>query len=289
MPTKTTHPQKETSKNQYLSTDNLFSPYSYQRKKDIIERTFDWNPLNPVAKKVSIAIIVILIGVIGYLWYLGGQKKDTGLSNTAADLQTATSSETIFDLRAYAAGRANMEKIVSEQASAANEPVPNQIQPEIPTKFSSSNLIIYYSENTANLKYYGQQIAKTLKPYGQGQESEITTMLQALESRDANKAEEVAKAAQRDKQTISALLKIAVPKSAQDIHLNLVNSLSQSSALLTDMSKILDSPYLALTSADTYRVQQLSFYKAVDEINQYFRNKEITFSPEEGGSILINI
>jgi hypothetical protein len=243
--------------------------------------------LNPSAKKVAITIIIILIGVIGSLWYVGYKQSRTNLSAKPAGSLMATSTGLDFDLKSYIEGRNNLEQIIVEKLAAGIASSSSVILPTKVASYTAGKIIISNDLSADNLKAYGQQIAKVLATYNLGQIDEIATTLEALEQKNPIKAQSLLAIATSDKQIISSLLKVSVPKTAATIHLNLINNLSQNAALLTDMSKILDNPYLGLQSADLYRVQKLNFYKAIDKINNFFKTDNIIFSPEEGSNLYL--
>lgn len=241
------------------------------------------------AKKVSIIIIVILIGIIGGLWYIGNRKNNASPAVSKTDLLVATSTDIGFDLRTYANGQKNIEEIVVDKLVAG---VPSTTLVSLPSKATPVSAAKIISSNNTSpdfLKTYGQKIAEALAPYNKDQINETAVMLEALEQKDPVKAQSLANLAQANKQIVSNLLKISVPKTAVSIHLELVNNLNQNTVLLTDMSKILDNPYTALESANIFKVQKLNFYKSLNEINQFFKTNNIIFSPEEGSKIYVTI
>ncbi len=244
--------------------------------------------MNSNAKKVSITIIIVLVGVIGGLWYLGNKKDRSKTEQSETTL--ASSTDLGFDLKTFTLGKKNMEEITIDklaQAGTSSSPLS-----ELPTKtvpYTSAKLLISNNVTTDNLKYYGQQIAKALASYNNIQNNEIATTIEALEEKNPIKAQLLLQIATNNKKIVDSLLKIYVPKTAVDVHLNLVNNLNRNATLLTDMSKILDNPNLALQSADLYRVQKLSFSKALAGVNDFFRKNNIIFSPEEGSKIYLTI
>jgi len=241
------------------------------------------------AKKVSIVIIIILIVIIGGLWYIGNKKNNPTIPKIETNLLTATSTDLGFDIKTYASGRNNIEQIIIEKLDAgiSTSSIITPLTKIIP--FSANKIITSNNTSPANLKIYGQQIAKALAPYSNDKEDEIATMISALEQKNSIKALSLLTTAQVNKQIISDLLKISVPKTAVTVHLNLINSLNKNTTLLTDMSKILDNPYLALQSANIYRVEKLNFYNAITDINKFFKTNNIIFSPEEGSKVYLNI
>lgn len=240
--------------------------------------------MDPAAKKVSIAIIVILVGVIGVFWY-DGEKK-----SVPAELK-ATATSTNFDLRAYAAGRATLEEITGSRLDeiVSSGTTSDTQKPTSAVQYKASNLIVSNYTATTALRAYGLAVAAALKGFNTDRENELVTMLTALENKDALRAQELSAIAVANKQIVATLLKITVPRSAIDIHLELINTLSQNSARLADMSLILDNPYLALTAANAFRVEKLNFYKAIDHLNAFFLDNKIVFKAEEGGIIFMNI
>lgn len=239
------------------------------------------------AKKVSITIIVILIGVIGGLWYIGNQKNEAKPKLEPINSLTASSTDLGFDIKTYTKGRDSLEQIVIDKLIAGASTSSLKVLPAKVILYNSTNLIISNNTSVAALKTYGQQIAGALASYNTEQINETALMLNALEEKNPIKVQSLLSIVDTNKQTVSNLLKISVPKTAITVHLNLVNNLNKNVSLLSDMSKILDNPYPALESASSYRVQKLNFYKAVDEINQFFKDNNIIFSPEEGTRVYL--
>lgn len=252
---------------------------------DIIIKTFKKVDTN--AKKVSIAIIVILIVIIGGLWF-SQNKKNTETKKDSSNLITASTTDLGFDLETYAQGRANLEKIVIDKLIASTTSNVSADLPVVKTTAYSVNKIISSNDlSSNNLKTYGQKIADALAKYNTEQIDELNTALEALEEKNPIKAQSLLNLANSNKQIIADLLKISVPKTAITVHLNLINNLNQNTLLLNDMAKILDNPSLALESANLYRVHKLNFYKAIEEINVFFKTNKITFTTEEGSEIYL--
>lgn len=246
--------------------------------------------MDRAVKKVSIAIILILVLTIGGIFYSRRPKKLPSSSVPKTEL-AATSSPADFNLQAYAAGQANLDAILSAKL-AENRGLDGSAglayRPAAPKVYKAANLKITYARTPTALRAYGLALTKALAPFGTDHENEIALMLAALAAKDQTKVQALLNILTADRLALAELLKVTVPQKAVVAHLALTNSIAKNIALIEDMAAILDDPYQAIQSADLYRVEKIAFLKAVDKVNALFQDSGISFRPEESGNIKVN-
>jgi len=241
--------------------------------------------VNPAAKKISFILIFALVIAIGVLWYLGYQKGSEANNNI---LQIASSTKSVLDLKALEAGQKNIEEIISAKLVASDTSSLLLTEPAKVKPYTYADLIVSNLNSSSSLRAYGLKIATALKPFNTIRENPVVTTVTALETKDSFRARLLSSQAASFKQIISTLLKTAVPKNAAEIHLQLINDLNQLATRYTEMSLILDNPYLALKSTQLYNAQILNFYQTVDRINAFFKNNGIVFQTSESNVIYAN-
>lgn len=254
----------------------------------IKKRYNDFKIVDQSAKKVSLAIIVILAVTIGGIWYVRQPKSVTVVKPVSA----TSTKPVIAEVKLFATGQNNLTTIVVDQLdevlASAKAKLPSEQPRTITTQYQLTNLKITADVSTSSLRRYGLALVSALKPYGTDRQNEIALMLSALNQKDQTKVSQLIATVTTNKQVVASLLNVLVPRNLMNFHLALINHLSEGIALLTDMSLILDNPYLALSSADLYRVQKLSFYNDIGKINGFFKESGIVFTEAESGQVFKN-
>lgn len=240
------------------------------------------------AKLAALAVIIFLVIITGYLLYTNYLADYFKTKNQPGSL-AATSTDTLFDLRSYAAGRATIEKIASSKLDAivANQATSTE-QKTTAKVYTAKDLLVTSDTSSSSLKKYGLAVARNLSQYNQSDETNpIALTLEALQERNQTIPAELSALIKTKQQVLTSLAKISVPKNAIELQIKILNTLSQDIALLTDMTKVLDNPYIALTAANAYKIQQTNFYKIIDQVNTFFLDHQIIFYEGESGKIYI--
>jgi len=243
--------------------------------------------LEPAVKKVSIAIIVILLLTIGGFWYADHKPNSSQTTKNSTDSSASSPSpEAIINIQAYTTGRDQIDRAISTELAKTGTTSSRALQTAKP--YTNNNLIISYNISPTALRAYGLKVVEALKPLDNKNEGAIAIMLDILQTGDRSQVQKITDQAMATKKALADLLKISTPKTASTVHLALITALSRNSATLSDMTTILDHPSIALQAADLYRVQSLDFLKAVNRLNQFFRDNNIVFTSEESGTVYTN-
>lgn len=243
--------------------------------------------MDPAVKKVSIAIIVILLLTIGGFWYANNPITLSHAVKNSTETSTRTPNpEAIINIQTYTAGRDQIDKAISAELAKTGTTSSRTIQTA--KQYTTTNLVISYDTSAVALHAYGIKVASALKPLGNDTGNPIAVMLNILQTGDQSQVQTIIARATASKQALADLLKIPTPKTAAAIHLALINAVASNGASLRDMATILDYPSIAIQSADLYRVQSLDFVKAVNRLNQFFRDNNVVFSDNENGTIYAN-
>ena len=262
---------------------------STHTKRGYNNKEFSTN-LDPAAKKVSIAIIVILFLTIGGLWYVKNRSFFSFLSNSATStdkmIVSSSSPKDIINLQVYSAGRDQIDKAISAELAKTGTTSNRSLQTA--KQYTAANLLVSNNISSTTLHAYGVKIATALKLFGSDQENAIATMLNILQTGDRTQIQSILAQAAVNKEVLANLMKISVPKNATAVHLALVNTISRNVASLSDMATILDYPSVAIQSADLYRVQSIDFLKGVNRLNQFFQDNNVSFTSAEGGTVYAN-
>ena len=131
------------------------------------------------------------------------------------------------------------------------------------------------------IQTYGDQIQTVMSVYNSSALNEATLTLEVI---DKGKKENVAKIEsinQTHNQVIASLLKLEVPRGAEIIQLNLLNSLLRLSEASFKMSLIEKEPELALSAVNKYGADLKNFLSAVDTLNFYFAGQGFAFAKDK--------
>ena len=86
---------------------------------------------------------------------------------------------------------------------------------------------------------------------------------------------------------LNDLLAMSVPSSMVDMHLALINSISEILFADQTFTKIYTDGIVSLNGLSEYQKGLNDFFTAFQAIAVYFLNQNITFSSDEGGSIFM--
>lgn len=220
-----------------------------------------------------ILIIIVLLVVIFSIWLLGGKiKEEKEAQNNRADYEQLLAED--LRLKDLVNNNLKTKGLLLEINEATTSDA-----------FTVDQLNLITPKNELALREYGQQIAVTLKPYGEPRENELSLVLDLLKNSESNNLTKLTKIRILYEQTITKLLAINVPKNAQVIHLKLINSLARLAKNIDDMSQILDEPKLALQSSNIYIENMVLFFQAVESVNVFFSKQNIIFEKNENINI----
>lgn len=169
--------------------------------------------------------------------------------------------------------------------------LPVDILPASPNKvYQLSDLKLMDLENELLLKEYGKTLAQIMSVYrSPGLGNELNLILEITEEGNQKARPGIVEAATRYKKTTDKLLGLTVPKSASQIHLNLINSLTRLSENAWLMTQINEEPALALGAAQLQTSRLRQALTAIANINLFFAGYNLGFENDEGAIIAIDL
>ncbi|MDQ5889559.1 MAG: hypothetical protein QG609_52 [Patescibacteria group bacterium] len=224
--------------------------------------------------RVFLIIFVVLFLTVFGFWYLG----------KINEIKKQKQMET--QLQAY-------EKIIKDNANlellVANTYYDSLNTTSTSTRYNVNQLKIDQESTIEDIKPYALNIKNILTPYTKPRPNEANLVLEALKTNDFNKLKAIDSSINMHQTAVRQLTTIAVPKTAQLVHLRLVNNLLDQIRLLTQMKNLKQNPELALESASQYPIVASSFFRATDNINVYLENRGIIFAENEQLKLFYNI
>ena len=139
------------------------------------------------------------------------------------------------------------------------------------------------------IQTYGDQIQTVMSVYNSDTLNEAKLTLEVV---DKGKKENVAKIEKINNtynQVIASLLKLEVPRGAERIQLNLLNSLIRLSEASFKMSLIEQEHELALSAVNKYGADLKNFLSAVDTLNFYFSGQGFAFSKDKKAALTFGL
>lgn len=156
--------------------------------------------------------------------------------------------------------------------------------------FSATDIKILATDDTASIKQYGNDIGTIVKRNDSGiKMSEILLSLKGFtETKDKSGLEKLKTVIEKNTQIINESIKISVPKSAVNIHVDFLNGMSRLTEMILGMYKSVDDPLSGLVAIGNYR-ETATELKSVDErISAYFNKKGVIYKPSEDGYLFAN-
>jgi len=222
-------------------------------------------------KKVIILVVALFFVVVAVLWYVGHKNKQD-----VAEKQLAYYDKLISEQK-------NLDSVVTEatRGSDSLETLKGIIVPAYqPLKASTSS--------PESLKKYGEALAEAMLPLSEKHENENQIMLRALDNKDASEIKKLVNSRVTYEDVVISLKKIVTPAEADKQQREIVYTLSTISQIIANMEKVLQEPVLALQSGQLLNKQYSRLYINFENLNNFFRNKGISFAGSKKAPIYIN-
>ena len=152
-------------------------------------------------------------------------------------------------------------------------------------KYSATSVAAAKSETPDSIKVYGNAIETINQKYSpNSNETELDIIQITIQTGDLTELKKLDPIAKGYNSILSALLKVPVPPSAQEAHINLLNALAEVFSDVQDMQHYSDDPVVALRGVINYTSASASdFLNAWQALKDYFAEKGIVFGPNEPG------
>lgn len=175
---------------------------------------------------------------------------------------------------------ATKNQIVSNLVSATNNA--KQDYPE----YSESDLNISASDSPTAAKTYGNTLGAILKKYQFNSAQDPATIVnKALQDNSPKEIATLDPVIKNYGEILKEASQMAVPESAVSAHLDFLNALSEETNALQGFRNVFSDPMSAALSIDQYSNAGTSMDTALSELQQYFQNENVFFTPSEYGYV----
>ncbi len=241
-------------------------------------------------KKLGVIIFVILLLAVGglwYLWYLGAPKTFPSKQNFVAvktnlnqpairvrPTEDTNNNGTNDWTEKFYGGEKNVSLVLQALEKKQGPLIPMEVLP-VPTNktYQLSDLQLTNQTDELSFTNYGTEIMQIMSDYrSPSLGNELTMILDVTNGGKTTQdiQSEITKSADRYKMSAGKLLALAVPRSAGQIHLNLINNLTRLSENARLMAQVNDEPIIALSAAQlqTNRLRQM--LANINNVNLFF-------------------
>ena len=201
---------------------------------------------------------------------------------------TASFSKNLYTATAYAKKEGNLT--AAQQAELANKIVENEAVKLTTKTYEATDLHLTKNETDASRKAYINSLGTIYKKNNVSKltVNDIPAITAFTTSKDATVLQSFVVKKDIIDTIVTQLLAMNIPYSAAAYHLLLINSLSQYSSMLDNLSKGGDDPLRAALAFKTYAPTVKSMYSALTSLQSYITLEEITFTPSDPGYILVS-
>ncbi len=158
-------------------------------------------------------------------------------------------------------------------------------------QFTLANIKINDNDSEESIKQYGNTLGTILinnSPKKEELENEFVIFSKAIQNQNAKELEKLDIIIKSYKNIITEFSTVAVPKSAAQTHLNLLNTLNAVLASDQGMRIYFDDPIGGLSGYVYYKKRVGDLHKALADTVSYFNEKNVVFGEEEGGFVLVH-
>ncbi len=154
----------------------------------------------------------------------------------------------------------------------------------LPDKYSLSDLNIYKKASKEDFKIYGNSVARVMEKYGgSGGENEITIIKRALKNKSQSDLNNLEPIATIYRESARELLLIRVPVKIVIYHLEMINSFSNLSEILKEISLILKDPIVGIGGMMQYSKEYFKVRASVYGMSDFFSKNGIFFNKNDDG------
>ncbi len=230
--------------------------------------------MNPLGKKIGVGIIAVLIIIVGTLAYR--QFWPTGFRFHFGKTPSLTTKD-ITLLNQEITAEKKFSQIISQTPDPVGALTPLN-HTSLASTFSAGDLKIIARPTHATVANYAKGLAVALRPLSVPHENELGIFLKAIENRDQSELIKLVEMERAYAMTINNLTALAVPASATEWHLRLLNALGTQHTLITTMQGAFVEPVAALQSASRYLTESRAVAIAVSNLNVYFKSNNVELS-----------
>ena len=208
--------------------------------------------------KKAVLVVVIILGLIVFLWWLGGQDKKTNneLSVIAYDSEIP---KTNIDIN-------RLIEAITESATTTESVFDSPIR-----LFSEKDLVLA-SSSSEILKEYKKLMQENILLIEKQEPVEARIMLAVFNSKNSAELTKIKESETFFKEMTKKLLTITVPENTVKNHLALLLNTEKISNRLAKMQLILSEPLTALENAQLYHVEILLLNQTLSNTRFYLNS-----------------
>lgn len=182
--------------------------------------------------------------------------------------------------------------ILDEPAKKAlMESVLGETSLKLPFKiYTIADIKISASDDTSSVKQYGNDMGAIVKKYDPGIKMGdiFVKVKESVDSKNENYKAEIENVLKKYTNMIDESLKISVPKSAVNIHLEFLNGVSRISEMILGIYKSSNDPLSGLVAVGSYK-DVISFLRDTNnKIGSYFTKTGVDYKTTDSGYIFVN-
>lgn len=140
------------------------------------------------------------------------------------------------------------------------------------------------------IRNYGNQLGAIIKKYSEpAPEMELIVFKRAIESNDQAELKKLDKNINAYDNMTKEFVNLTIPSSAQEIHLNLVNSFAYIKEIISNLQNFFQDPVGSLAALKQYQDASKTMSDTLTSIDNYFRDNGVFFGKDDPGYIINQI
>lgn len=175
----------------------------------------------------------------------------------------------------------------ASQQDLINQVLKNGFVTQSPKVYMETDIIVKEDSSVASIKQYGNELGSVLKTYSINSRNEAVIAKEAIEKNDSSVLKELDPILASYKTILNKILAISTPQLLARNHLDLVNLMSSSILMIEGFKKSMQDPIAGMQSVAIAVKNSEIAISIFENIRRNFSSLGITYSPTEGGSILI--
>ncbi len=216
---------------------------------------------------------------------------DTVSVNTSSGQSNLTSTDRLardFFARYMELKQIGLSGDKQSQDEVASQALKSGLVLDSPKKYSLTDIKIITDTSPVTIKKYGNEAGAIFQKYIlPNSRSEAIIAKEAIEKEDFKILEEIDPIIASYKNMISALIKIDAPKTMNNIHLSIINSLSEILFSAESLRKVETDPVAGLQGVSKYLDGAKNLNTALNNLKNYFNTSGIIYTDGEAGRFFI--
>ncbi|MEK7505192.1 MAG: hypothetical protein AAB589_02845 [Patescibacteria group bacterium] len=158
------------------------------------------------------------------------------------------------------------------------------------TTYQISDLHLLSSATQPQIRAYGLEVAEIMRQsWPTGEENELVLALNFIENGENQTLTKLEERVTAYKNTSQTLLNLAIPQTAAQNHLNLVNAITNLTQNSLLMAQIESEPAIALAAAELHPTKLEGFFTAINNLNFFLMANGLVFNENEGANLSLGL